>query len=179
MKPESTPLKSREDALNIADQIAVCLVALNSAKADETAELNKVKAKFKPKTGLHTKLRDRLKKRLFAWVEKNAVLFFGAPTGTVKSAMLEISLSKNPPAIEQLDPTASEDDLINLALQLGFDSVIKTTRSISKDSLTGLTDEELEKIGFHRTQSKTCAFKLIVDKSKSETTKTGAAAVPA
>lgn len=176
MNTESTPLKSKEDALNIADQIAVVLVAINSVKAQETAELNKVKEKFKPKVSIHSKIRDRLKKRLISWIEKNALLLFGAPTGTVKSAMVEISLSKNPPSIEQVDPVATEDELVNLALQLGYDSVVKTTRSISKDSLSGMDDEELSKLGFQRTQSKTVSLKLIVDKSKAESVKTAAAA---
>ena len=176
MNTESTPLKTKEDALNIADQFAVALVAINSLKAEETAELNKVKAKFKPKVGIHTKLRDRLKKRLVAWVEKNAMLLFGAPTGTAKSAMMEISLSKNPPSIEQINPDATEEELINLALEKNFDTVVKTTRAISRDALSGLTDDELATLGFHRTQTKTIAFKLIVDKAKSESAKTDAAA---
>ncbi|RYD18851.1 MAG: hypothetical protein EOP88_21150 [Verrucomicrobiaceae bacterium] len=175
MKPETTTLKSKADALAIADQIAVALVAINSVKAEETAELNKVKEKFKPKVEAHSKPKDRLAKRLKGWIEKNALLLFGAPTGTAKSAMMEISLSKNPPAIEQIDKNATEEELINLAIAKGFDTVVKTTRSISLEQLSGLTDEELSALGFHRTQSKTIAFKLIVDKKQSESAKAEAA----
>ena len=175
MKPESTPLKTKNDALQLADQLAVAMVAINSLKADETSRLNKVKAFFKGKIEIHTKQRDRVKKRLIKWIENNAKTLFGADTGTASSAMMEISLSKNPPAITQLDPDASEADLINLAREKGFEFVVKMEASISKDALGGLTDEELEQIGFHRVQSKTVALKLIVDKSKSETAKAEAA----
>jgi len=146
-----------------ANELVAKLVIQNTLKAEQTEKINGVKKRHKvdidPVNKLITSLRGKMARFLGSVTHAKGV-FDGKETGTIKTNLASISLAKNPPAIEQLDKATTEEELVAHAKNLGVLEVIQTKQVLNKDALALLKDDELARLGFVRTQSKTLTVKL-------------------
>jgi phage host-nuclease inhibitor protein Gam len=169
---KSLPLRNRQNCLELADGLAISMVSDQSMDANQTAAINAIKADFKPRRDKIKKAITALKRRLGNWIAKNAPdLFDGEETGTVRTNLIEISRRRNPVAIVPIDRDATEDQLINLALQHECDAVIETRQVIRKDQLQFLDDDVLRTIGWQRQTSHTLTFAPLANTTRKTSTK--------
>lgn len=165
-------LRTRNDALTLADQLAAAMVEDQSLDASQTREINEIKTSFKPHRDKVKKVIKSLKTRLAIWIGNHAPeLFEGADTGTVSTNLIEIQRRRNPPAVEPIDPDTDEETLVNLVLQAGLDTVLEYRTLISKERLADLTDEELLSIGWRRRRGHTITYRPLANRTRTTTVK--------
>ena len=141
--------------------LAAELIEENTLKALQTEKTNAVKRRFKSKIDPVRKSISSLKGKIQRFLIKDASkIFSGSETGTVKTNIATVSVSNNPPAIEQLDKQTSEEALCVHAKACGFPEVVVTKEVINKDVLHTLKDDDLEILGFQRANDKTLTVKL-------------------
>lgn len=169
---KSKPLKTPGHFLDLADDLALDMIRDQSLDAEQTAAINQIKKDYKPKRDGLKKTITALKGRLGRWIAKHAAkLFDGADTGTISTNLVEITRRQNPPSIVPADKSLSEDALVNLALQKGFDAVIESRPRIRKEQLEFLSDDELASIGWQRRRTHTITYRPLANRERKTATK--------
>ena len=105
------------------------------------------------------------------WLEKYASKIFPEKgTGIHKTSLSKVSWTKNPEKIVPISRGTSESDLVELALQAGFEDAVRIVHTPNKDYLGTLDKDDLARIGWKRQAGNTLDISPLAatgDKKKS------------